>query len=516
MLLTAQRAQEVPLKNWVTPQYWQPNQAEREAAAKNAPQLQFSTNAVSTNALTFVAITPCRLMDTRGIVAGFNGIAPFSGPSIPSGVTVPIPVQSSAEAIANTTPAPCGTIPSTAQAYSLNLTVVPAVGGSVDYVSLWQGGTARPFISIVDDPQGAIVSNAAIVAAGTIGGGIDLFNDGPSMTDVVIDMNGYFAPPSDLNGNTALGTATLENNTTGTGNTASGVAALFSNTTGANNTANGDNALSSNTTGAFNMASGYQALLNNTSGSANTASGPLALLSNTVGANNTASGGSALYENTTGMNNTALGDSALEVNTTGSNNIAVGYQAATGVSGGNSNNIIIGSPGVFSDGTLPNSGVIRIGTAGTQTSFFAAGINNGPVLANPVAVLIDTGTGQLSIATSSERFKEDIQDMGDASSGLLSLRPVTFRYKRPLADGSKPIEYGLIAEEVADVYPELVAHSADGHIETVKYQVLDSMLLNEVQKQAEQLRQQTERNRSLEERIAALEALLPKPSGPVR
>ena len=122
------------------------------------------------------------------------------------------------------------------------------------------------------------------------------------------------------------------------------------------------------------------------------------------------------------------------------------------------------------------------------------------------AVLVDTTTGQLGVASSSRRFKEDIQDMGEASSGLLRLRPVTFRYKQPFADGSKPIEYGLVAEEVAEVYPDLVARTADGQIETVKYQVLDSMLLNEVQKQSQQIQIQSELIRSLEARLAALEA----------
>jgi hypothetical protein len=115
-------------------------------------------------------------------------------------------------------------------------------------------------------------------------------------------------------------------------------------------------------------------------------------------------------------------------------------------------------------------------------------------------VVIDSN-GQLGTVSSSRRFKEDIQDMGDASSGLLRLRPVTFRYTRAFDDGLKPVQYGLIAEEVAEVYPDLVAHSADGQIETVKYQVLDSMLLNEVQKQAEQIRE-------LKERLAALERFL--------
>src|SRR5207253_7188545 len=114
-----------------------------------------------------------------------------------------------------------------------------------------------------------------------------------------------------------------------------------------------------------------------------------------------------------------------------------------------------------------------------------------------IPVVIDSA-GQLRTVSSSRRFKEDIQDMGEASSGLLHLRPVTFRYKKPYADGSKPIQYGLIAEEVAEVYPDLVARSADGQIETVKYQVLDSMLLNEIQRQARVIE-------DLEKRLARLE-----------
>jgi hypothetical protein len=118
-----------------------------------------------------------------------------------------------------------------------------------------------------------------------------------------------------------------------------------------------------------------------------------------------------------------------------------------------------------------------------------------------VPVLINTATGQLGVASSSRRYKEDIQDMGDASNGLMRLRPVTFRYQKPFADGSKPIQYGLIAEEVAEVYPDLVAHSADGQIETVKYQVLDSMLLNEVQRLNKE-------NQALQERLSRLEAVM--------
>jgi uncharacterized repeat protein (TIGR01451 family) len=144
--------------------------------------------------LQFYSIAPCRLVDTRGAAAGFNGIAPFSGPSIAAGGTLTIPVQSAAEASANTAPAPCGTIPSTAQAYSINVTVVPHEGGAVDYVSLWPSGSAQPFVSTLNDPEGLIVANAAIVPAGASSGGVSLFNAGPSIADVIIDMNGYFAP----------------------------------------------------------------------------------------------------------------------------------------------------------------------------------------------------------------------------------------------------------------------------------------------------------------------------------
>jgi hypothetical protein len=208
----------------------------------------------------------------------------------------------------------------------------------------------------------------------------------------------------------------------------------------------------------------------------------------------------------------------------GSNNIAVGYQAATGVSGVHNNNIHIGTAGAVAD-----NGVIRIGgnTAlgsgdpATQTAFYASGIGNANIGGdtNAVSVLIDTVTGQLGVASSSRRYKEDIHDMADASDGLMRLRPVTFRYKKPFDDGAKPIQYGLIAEEVAEVYPDLVARSAEGQIETVKYQVLDSMLLNEVQRQQseigaqkeqlhrleQQITEQRQQNQSLQERLDKLE-----------
>jgi len=228
-----------------------------------------------------------------------------------------------------------------------------------------------------------------------------------------------------------------------------------------------------------------------------------------------ADGNSALYANS-GSYSTAVGSQALRNSTSGNNNIAIGYQAGFSVTTG-SNNIQIGNEGAGSD-----SDAIRIGTAGTQTTAFIAGIYGVTTSAsNAVPVLIDSN-GNLGTISSSRRYKDDIQDMADASSGLMRLRPVTFRYKKQFSDGSKPIQYGLIAEEVAEVYPDLVARTTDGQIETVKYQVLDSMLLNELQKQnttisaqkeqigaqEQHIRTQDQQIRSLEERLARVEAAL--------
>ena len=309
---------------------------------------------------------------------------------------------------------------------------------------------------------------------------------------------GFQALQSNTTGssNTASGNYALSASTTGNQNTATGYQSLFSSTTATNNTATGFWALYSNTTGLTNTASGSLALYNNTTGNDNIATGSNALLANTAGSNNTATGLSALASNTTGNNNTASGLVALYNNISGSNNIGIGYKAGYNPTG--NFNIMIGNQGAAADDS-----VIRIGDFQGQT--FIAGISGVNVSGVPVLV---SSSGQLGIASSSRRYKEDIQDMGDESLGLLRLRPVTFRYKQPFPDGAKPVQYGLIAEEVAEVYPDLVAHSADGRIETVKYQVLDSMLLNEVQRQNAQLSGQKEEIRSLQQRLAHLEALL--------
>jgi polyhydroxyalkanoate synthesis regulator phasin len=265
-----------------------------------------------------------------------------------------------------------------------------------------------------------------------------------------------------------------------TDNTSYGSGALTSNG-GYYNSAFGAFALSDLTFGGGNSAFGSWALFSDTTGAYNTSVGYYASYSNTTGSDNTSIGPWALEYNTTGGSNTAVGIGTLIYNTTGNSNIGIGYFAGYTVTG--NNNIEIGNYGTSSD-----SSVTRIGTSGNQTSFYAAGIN-GVGVSGGVPVYINSN-GQLGTVNSSIRFKEDVRDMGNASSRIFLLRPVTYRYKQAYADGSKPIDYGLIPEEVAKVYPDMVVKGADGQIQTVQYQKLTPMLLNEVQKQHQVLEQQ--------------------------
>lgn len=252
----------------------------------------------------------------------------------------------------------------------------------------------------------------------------------------------------------ALGYNALHN-TTGSLNTASGVDALQFNTSGDSNTAIGKDALGFNTTGSYDTAVGTAALFSNTTGNYNTANGMDALAGNTSGSSNTAVGNDALY-NSTGNDNIGLGDSAGFNITTGSNNIEIGNQ------GGSS-----------------DDGFIRIGSG--QTTTIIAGIWN-TTIPGGVPVYLNK-YGHLGTLTSSKRFKEDIQTIGEASDKLLQLRPVSFRYKQAADDGTKPLQYGLIAEEVAKVYPELVQYDRDGKPYTVSYNFLAPLLLSELQKE---------------------------------
>lgn len=293
--------------------------------------------------------------------------------------------------------------------------------------------------------------------------------------------------------NTATGYKALYSNTDGSYNTATGVDALSGNTTGANNTANGDGALQSNTVGGDNTASGYSALLFNTTGGANTANGVMALFTNSTGRKNTASGVQALANNGTGSFNVANGNQALYSNSSGSNNIALGDSAGYNVSTG-SNNIHIGALGATSD-----ANTIRLGRAGLQTSAFITGIR-GATVAGGVAVMV-APNGQLGTLPSSGRYKQAIQPMNKVSEAVLALRPVTFCYNKELDPEAIP-QFGLVAEQVEKVNPDLVARDEEGRPYSVRYEAVNVMLLNEFLKEHRKVEEQGDKMSELETTIA--------------
>jgi Chaperone of endosialidase len=301
--------------------------------------------------------------------------------------------------------------------------------------------------------------------------------------------------------NTATGYHALFSNTTGNDNTATGTAALGNNSVGINNTATGYGTLLSNTTGSYNTATGVGALSFNGSGIANTATGVGALgggFANT-GSNNTASGFDALFSNTTGDNNTASGVESLLNNTSGSNNIALGNSAGSHLTAG-SNNIDIGNMGGANE-----SNTIRIGTAGTQTASFIAGVRGVPITGG-MAIGVDAN-GQLGVRGSSARFKEAIEPMDKASETIYSLRPVTFRYKKAFDPSAQP-QFGLVAEQVAKVDPDLVVSDKKGKPFSVRYEEVNAMLLNEFLKEHRQVTDQSDQIAELKATVKELRSAL--------
>jgi hypothetical protein len=307
--------------------------------------------------------------------------------------------------------------------------------------------------------------------------------------------------------NVASGANALFSNTTGNGNVASGLGALYSNTTANDNVATGDAALGLNTTGTGSVASGAFALQENTTGNYNVASGYAALDANTTGGDNVASGHNALLQNTSGGNNVAIGVPALSANTTGSHNVASGenallnnttgsYNTALGIGAGSqlttgSSNVDIANFGVAGE-----ANTIRIGSQGTglnqQNQTFLAGVS-GSTSTSGVPVLVNS-SGQLGTTTSSRRFKRDIRPLGPLSRNLMALRPVSFHYKARLARGQpNPLQFGLIAEQVNRVFPNLVEKGSRGRPYAVRYQELPALLLAQVQRQQRRIgRQQAE------------------------
>jgi len=328
----------------------------------------------------------------------------------------------------------CG-IKGSAVAVSLNITVTNTLGPG--FIKIYPQGGTVPVVSTLNFIAGQTVANAAVVALGT-GGGVTVVA-GVSGTNLLIDTNGYYGSLAADNSNVFLGPSA-----------------------------------GSATSGIRNTGIGQETLPNN-SGNDNTAIGSLALNSNTTGDLNTAVGRVALINNTTGGGNIALG-------------VGAGANLTTG-----SSNIDIGNAGVAAE-----SGVIRIGTSGTQTKFVAAGVRDATILGDANAVLVDS-TGALGTDVfSSEKMKTEIADIGEESSGLLKLRPVTFYYT---SDTGGIRQYGLVAEEVAEVMPSLVRCSADGEPVAVRYQFLVPMLVNEVQKERKTIQQQS---REIEEIKAEL------------
>jgi len=229
-----------------------------------------------------------------------------------------------------------------------------------------------------------------------------------------------------------------------------------------------------------NTAEGTDALFSLTTGRANTAIGFDALFRNATGNNNTATGVDGLFSNTTGSANTAAGFNALLNNTTGNNNIAMGVAAGQNLTTGN-NNIDIGNLGIAGE-----SNKIRIGTVGVQQATFIAGIR-GTIVPGGVGVIVGLN-GQLGTVSSSGRFKEAIKPMDQASEAILALKPVTFRYKHELDPAGIP-QFGLVAEQVAKVNPDLVARDDQGKVNTVRYEAVNAMLLNEFLKEHRKVRE---------------------------
>src|SRR6266700_1417737 len=311
---------------------------------------------------------------------------------------------------------------------------------------------------------------------------------------------GFSALGSNTTGsrNTATGFDALVLNTQGVNNTATGYEALFSNRTGFNNTATGLEALFSNTTGNNNTANGLNALFNNITGNNNTATGFQALENNTTAVGNTASGFQALLSNRTGLNNTADSRQALQSNTSGSFNIGLGNLAGRNLTTG-SNNIDIGNQGVAAEART-----IRIGEQGNQLATFIAGIR-GATIANGVQVMV-APNGKLGTIVSSARFKEAIKPMNTASEAILQLEPVTFRYKHELDPDGIP-QFGLIAEQVEKVNPDLVVRDKEGKPYSVRYEAVNAMLLNEFLKEHRKVQQFEQRAREQELRAERQEAV---------
>jgi hypothetical protein len=422
-----------------------------EAAAQEAEAP--SVPALVTAPAPFVGITPCRIADTRdaNLPAGYG--PPSLAPGSPRSYTIA---------------GQCG-IPQGAVAVSLNVTVVSPQG--FGYVLLYPQGGPQPGVSTLNYVAGQTVANAALVPLGT-GGGITVAA-AVHGTDFIIDTNGYYGGGITDPSNSFLGYNAGNHFTTGTTSTAIGFNALHGIGVG------------------DGTAAGYQAMYFAQAAYENTAIGASALQqlsSNAQGL--VAFGKGALSQNVSGMENTAVGAGALgatdaNLNTaigSGTLTAAPNSNAAVGYAAGSSLFNVGGNLDIASPGSSSDSHALRIGSV-VQTRAFLAGIRGATLGPGPLAVVIDSA-GQLGTPLSSARYKEDIVGASSASDRLLELRPVSFRYR--IQEDDRP-HYGLIAEEVERVFPELVACDPSGEVLTVLYDEIPVLILSELQKQERRL-----------------------------
>ncbi|MFZ3210820.1 MAG: tail fiber domain-containing protein, partial [Terriglobales bacterium] len=442
-------------------------------------------------------------VDTPGVITGDgSGLTNLSASSLSSG-TIPSGVNGSGLTNLNASNLATGTVAAAR---------LPADVAYVDVSNIFTGNQSVTGNLSLSGSLALPNTTSASVGVITLGSTPFLHNFGTNNTFVGASAGNLTM--TSVGNNTAVGATALTANTTGRGQSAFGNAALAAATTGTQNSAFGASALTANTTGMQNAAFGNSALIDNTTGNTNSAFGTGALLANTTANLNSAFGFEALVTNTTGSNNSAFGEGALFSLNGGSNNLALGGLAGSSLTGTESNNIYLANNGVAGE-----SNTARIGT--DLTAVFITGIS-GRTSASGVGVFINTA-GQLGTITSSRRFKHDIADMGAESDLLMKLRPVAFYYK-PELDQTQTRQYGLVAEEVAKVAPQLVVYDKDGAPETVRYHFVNAMLLNAVQKQQRAIQrqqstidqqqstidqQQTE-IRDLAARLAKLEALLAK------
>jgi len=345
---------------------------------------------------------------------------------------------------------------------------------------IWNSGTGFQALNHLTAGNQNTATGLRALFSDTNGG----YNTATGVYSLYTNASGFF--------NVATGAYSLANNTTGIHNTAHGYAALYRNADGTDNTAAGFAALYHNTTAAFNCAFGEFALFNNLKAWTNNAFGVEALYNNLTGETNNAFGTGALFANTEGESNNAFGHLALENNTTGVWNNAFGYQALDSNVSGTGNTAIGDSAGldITGDGNVCIGEGVS-GETGVSDSTYIRNVNTTaqPIVGGVDGVTVDLTTGKLGHGVSSRRYKEQIKPMDKASELLFSLKPVTYRYKKEI-DPKQTLDFGLIAEEVAKVSPDLAVRDEKGQVSNVRYNAISAMLLNEFLKEHQQVVEQ--------------------------